>query len=63
MYNFTLNFSICSLLDFRFSFLTVVAHGQVISKDTTKMGYVLVDNDEVVNDTINWKKLLYQRKS
>jgi hypothetical protein len=31
-------------------------------KDTTKMGYVLRDTDEALNDTIQLKKLLYQKK-
>jgi hypothetical protein len=38
-----------------------LAHGQVISKDH-KMGYVLVDNDEVVMTRFNWKKYCIKRK-
>ena len=45
-----------------FLFLTVVAHGQVISKDTTKMGYVLVDTDEVLNDTIQLEEIIVSKE-
>jgi hypothetical protein len=45
MYNLP-KFFICSLLDFLFFlFSTVVAHGQVVSKDPIKWVMFLVDND------------------
>jgi hypothetical protein len=45
-----------------FLFLTVGAHGQVISKDTTKMGYVLSDSDEVVSDTIQLEEIIVSKE-
>ena len=45
-----------------FLFLTIVAHGQVVSKDPTKMGYVLVDNDEVVSDTIQLEEIIVSKE-
>jgi hypothetical protein len=45
-----------------FFFLTVVAHGQVSSKDTIKMGYVLVDTDEVLNDTIQLEEIIVSKE-
>jgi hypothetical protein len=45
-----------------FLFLTVVTHGQVISKDTTKMGYVLLDSDDVVTDTIQLEEIIVSKE-
>jgi hypothetical protein len=45
-----------------FLFLTVVAHGQVVSKDPIKMGYVSVDNDEVVSDTIQLEEIIVSKE-
>ncbi|MEZ7499770.1 DUF4294 domain-containing protein [Flavobacterium sp. Arc3] len=45
-----------------FLFLTVMAHGQVISRDTTKMGYVLRDTDEVLNDTIELEEIIVSKE-
>ena len=45
-----------------FLFLTVVSNGQVISKDTTKMGYVLGILTKRLMTPFNWKKLLFQKK-
>jgi hypothetical protein len=45
-----------------FLFLTVMANGQVISKDTTKMGYVLVDSDEVISDTIQLEEIIVSKE-
>jgi hypothetical protein len=39
-----------------------VAHGQVNSKDTIKMGYVLVDTDEVLNDTIQLEEIIVSKE-
>jgi hypothetical protein len=38
-----------------------LAHGQVVSKDH-KMGYVLVDNDEVVSDTIQLEEIIVSKE-
>jgi hypothetical protein len=45
-----------------FLFLTVMANGQVISKDTTRMGYVLVDSDEVISDTIQLEEIIVSKE-
>jgi hypothetical protein len=45
-----------------FLFLTVMANGQVISKDTTKMGYVLVDSGEVISDTIQLEEIIVSKE-
>ena len=45
-----------------FLFLTAVVHGQVISRDTTKMGYVLRDTDEALKDTIQLEEIIVSKE-
>ena len=45
-----------------FLFFTVMTNGQVISKDTTRMGYVLVDSDEVISDTIQLEEIIVSKE-
>lgn len=45
-----------------FFFLTLVGYAQVISKDTTKMGYVLRDTDEALNDTIQLEEIIVSKE-
>jgi hypothetical protein len=45
-----------------FLFFTVTTNGQVISKDTTRMGYVLVDSDEVISDTIQLEEIIVSKE-
>jgi hypothetical protein len=47
---------------FIFFFLTIVAHGQVVSKDTIRMGYVLEDTNEVYNDTIQLEEIIVSKE-
>ena len=49
---------------FFFSFFilsSIATTGQVIQKDTTKMGYVLTENDTILNDTIQLEEVLIQK--
>jgi hypothetical protein len=48
---------------FFFFFLTVVSHGQVISKDTTKNGLCFGDTDEALNDTIQLEEIIVSKES
>lgn len=43
-------------------FLTVMVHGQVVPKDTTRMAYVLEDTDEMYNDTIQLEEIIVSKE-
>lgn len=43
-------------------FLTVMVHGQVVPKDTTRMTYVLEDTDEMYNDTIQLEEIIVSKE-
>ncbi|MGO4818773.1 DUF4294 domain-containing protein [Flavobacterium sp. W22_SRS_FP1] len=45
-----------------FVFLTTAVHAQVISRDTIKMGYVLGESDEVLNDTIQLEEIIVSKE-
>ena len=45
-----------------FIFLTTMTQAQVISRDTTKMGYVLRDTDEALNDTIQLEEIIVSKE-
>ena len=46
------------ILFFFLLFTTIEVNAQVTPKDTTKMGYVLTENDSVLNDTIQLPELV-----
>jgi hypothetical protein len=44
-------------------FTTIYVNAQVTQKDTTKMGYVLTENDSILNDTIQLEEIvIYKEK-
>lgn len=43
-------------------FLTVMVHGQVVPKDTTRMADVLEDTDEMYNDTIQLEEIIVSKE-
>jgi hypothetical protein len=45
-----------------FFFSNGLAHGQVVSRPY-KMGYVSVDNDKVVNDTIQLEEIIVSKEN
>lgn len=46
---------------FYFFILSIVTNAQVIQKDTTKMGYVLTENDSILNDTIQLEEIIIHK--
>jgi len=44
-----------------FLFLSITVNAQVIQKDTTKMGYVLIENDTIFNDTIQLEEIVISK--
>jgi hypothetical protein len=46
-----------------FLFISITVNGQVIQKDTVTMGYVLIENDTILNDTIQLEEIvIYKHK-
>ncbi|WP_413998163.1 DUF4294 domain-containing protein [Flavobacterium sp. W1B] len=45
-----------------FFFISITVHGQVVSKDTVKMGYVIKDSDEILNDTIQLDEIVVSKE-
>lgn len=43
-------------------FISITVHGQVVSKDTVKMGYTLKDSDEILNDTIQLEEIVVSKE-
>lgn len=43
-------------------FISLSAKAQVVQKDTTKMGYVLTENDTILNDTILLPEIIISRE-
>jgi hypothetical protein len=43
-------------------FLSMTVQAQLIQKDTTKMGYVLTENDTILNDTIQLEEILVYKE-
>ena len=46
------------ILFFFLLFTTIEVNAQITPKDTTKMGYILTENDSIVNDTIQLPELV-----
>lgn len=44
-----------------FLLLTIISNAQVIQKDTTKMGYVLTENDTILSDTIQLEEVIIHK--
>ncbi|WP_310377691.1 DUF4294 domain-containing protein [Flavobacterium sp.] len=44
-----------------FLFLFIGSNAQVIQKDTTKMGYVLTENDSILSDTIQLEEIIIHK--
>ena len=45
-----------------FIFISTAVKAQVIPKDTTKMGYVLTENDTILNDTIELPEIIVRKE-
>nr|WP_314898281.1 DUF4294 domain-containing protein [uncultured Flavobacterium sp.] len=43
-------------------FTTIYVNAQVTQKDTTKMGYVLTENDSILNDTIQLEEIVIHKE-
>ncbi|UFH35040.1 DUF4294 domain-containing protein [Flavobacterium acetivorans] len=43
-------------------FISITVRGQVVSKDTVKMGYTLKDSDEILNDTIQLEEIVVSKE-
>jgi hypothetical protein len=43
-------------------FMSIVAQAQVIQKDTVKMGYELLESDDIVNDTIQLEEIVVSKE-
>jgi hypothetical protein len=43
-------------------FTTIYSNAQVTPKDTTKMGYVLTENDSILNDTIQLEEIVIHKE-
>lgn len=46
---------------FFFLFISITVNSQVIQKDTTKMGYVLIENDTILSDTIQLEEVVIRK--
>ncbi|WP_035672154.1 DUF4294 domain-containing protein [Flavobacterium sp. 83] len=45
-----------------FLFTTIYVNAQVVPKDTTKMGYVVMENDSILNDTIQLPEIVIHKE-
>lgn len=49
-------------LSFFFFFLSMAVHGQVVPKDTVKMGYELKETDDILSDTIQLEEIVVSKE-
>jgi hypothetical protein len=63
MYNFVKNFFFMKIIGFiLFSILiSLSVKAQVVQKDSIKMGYVLTENDTILNDTIQLEEIVISK--